>query len=427
MDLFYDHIGMSYNFEKYDNTAVDTQNTPYDYGSVMHYGPTAFSKNGLNTIEPLQSGVVIGQRQTLSEIDIQEVRLFYGCSAAGSTLPPTVMNSTTTNTIPITTATATTTTATQQIVPLRAPAIDIRPNAKWVQSGLTVAGENGSGNGINQLYYPYGLYVDDDQTIYIADHGNHRIVERKIGATSGQVVAGGTGSGNGSHQLDGPRDVIVDKERDSLIICDPNNRRVVRWPRRNGTSGETIISNIDCISLTMDENGSLYVVDYMKDEVKRYRFGDTEGTVVAGGNGRGNRLDQLSGPFYVFVDRNHSVYISDHYNNRVVKWEEDAKQGIIVAGVQGQGNSLTQLSGPHGVVVDQLETVYVADSWNHRIMRWPKAATEGSVIVGGYGQGRESYKLNRPWGLSFDQHGNLYVGDFHNHRVQKFNIEQTIN
>ncbi|CAF3623452.1 unnamed protein product [Rotaria sp. Silwood1] len=89
MDLFYDHIGMSYNFEKYDNTAVDTQNTPYDYGSVMHYGPTAFSKNGLNTIEPLQSGVVIGQRQTLSEIDIQEVRLFYGCSAAGSTLPPT--------------------------------------------------------------------------------------------------------------------------------------------------------------------------------------------------------------------------------------------------------------------------------------------------------------------------------------------------
>ncbi|CAF3572321.1 unnamed protein product [Rotaria sp. Silwood1] len=329
MDLFYDHIGMSYNFEKYDNTAVDTQNTPYDYGSVMHYGPTAFSKNGLNTIEPLQSGVVIGQRQTLSEIDIQEVRLFYGCSAAGSTLPPTVMNSTTTNTIPITTATATTTTATQQIVmnstttstipittatattttttatqqivPLRAPAIDIRPNAKWVQNGLTVAGENGSGNGINQLYYPYGLYVDDDQTIYIADHGNHRIVERKIGATSGQVVAGGAGSGNGSHQLDGPRDVIVDKERDSLIICDPNNRRVVRWPRRNGTSGETIISNIDCISLTMDENGSLYVVDYMKDEVKRYRFGDTEGTVVAGGNGRGNRLDQLSGPFYVFV------------------------------------------------------------------------------------------------------------------------------
>ena len=42
-------------------------------------------------------------------------------------------------------------------------------------------------------------------------------------------------------------DVIVDKERDNLIICDNGNRRVVRWPRRNGTSGETIISNIDCM------------------------------------------------------------------------------------------------------------------------------------------------------------------------------------
>ncbi|CAF2609562.1 unnamed protein product [Rotaria sp. Silwood2] len=55
----------------------------------MHYGSTTFSKNGLNTIEPLQPGAVIGQRKTLSAIDIQEVRLFYGCDATGATLPST--------------------------------------------------------------------------------------------------------------------------------------------------------------------------------------------------------------------------------------------------------------------------------------------------------------------------------------------------
>ena len=33
-----------------------------------------------------------------------------------------------------------------------------------------------------------------------------------------------------------------------------------------------------------------------KDEVRRYRRGESQGTVVAGGNGRGNRLDQLSYP-----------------------------------------------------------------------------------------------------------------------------------
>ncbi|CAF1132794.1 unnamed protein product, partial [Didymodactylos carnosus] len=170
-------------------------------------------------------------------------------------------------------------------VPLRGSSIDIHPNAQWQQNGLTVAGGNGRGNGINQLSNPYGLYVDDDQTLYVADQSNHRIVEWKSGATSGQVVAGGNGEGSGAHQLSNPADVIVDKERDSLIISDYSNKRVVRWPRRNGTSGETIISNINCRGLTMDENGSLYVTDYGKAEVRRYRRGESQGTVVAGGNG----------------------------------------------------------------------------------------------------------------------------------------------
>ncbi|CAF1661835.1 unnamed protein product, partial [Rotaria magnacalcarata] len=188
-------------------------------------------------------------------------------------------------------------------IPLRGCSVDIHPNARWKQNGLTVSGGNGQGNGINQLSNPCGLYVDDDQTVYVADQYNHRIVEWKSGATSGQVVTGGNEEGSEAHQLSSPRDVIVDKERDSLIICDYSNQRVVRWPRRNGTSGETIISNIYCWGLTMDENGSLYVVDTEKAEVRQYKKGESQGTVVAGGNGRGNRFDQLYGPRYVFVDR----------------------------------------------------------------------------------------------------------------------------
>jgi sugar lactone lactonase YvrE len=228
----------------------------------------------------------------------------------------------------------------------------------------------------------------DDQTVYVADWSNHRIVEWKSGATSGRVVAGGNRHGSGAHQLSNPYDVIVDKERDSLIICDRSNQRLVRWPRRNGTSGETIISNISCRGLTMDENGSLYVTnDVGNHEVRRYRRGESEATVVAGGNGSGNRLDQLSYPTYVFVDGDHSVYVSDWGNHRVMKWVEGAKEGIVVAGGRGQGNGLTQLSNPLGVVFDQLGTVYVADWGNVRIMRWNKGATQGSVIVGGNGEG----------------------------------------
>jgi sugar lactone lactonase YvrE len=287
-----------------------------------------------------------------------------------------------------------------------------------------VAGGNQWGSESNQLNHPVGFFVDDDQTLYIAEQSDNRIVEWKSGATSGQVVAGGNGEGSAAHQLSNPTDVIVDQERDSLIICDDGNQRVVRWPRRNRTSGETIISNIYCRGLTMDESGALYVTDDRKHEVRRYRRGESQGTVVAGGNGNGNRLDQLSNPRYVFVNRDHSVYVSDWRNHRVMKWVKDAKQGIVVAGGQEQGNGLTELSNPNGVVVDQLGTVYVADMGNQRIMGWAKGATHGSVIVGGNGRGEQSNQFQSLEGLSFDRRGNLYVADYHNRRVQKFSIEE---
>ena len=266
------------------------------------------------------------------------------------------------------------------------------------------------------------MFIDDDQTIYVADRANHRIVQWKNGSSSGQLVAGGNGQGNRNDQLNQPRNVIIDKESDCLIISDWRNSRVIRWPRRNGRSGETIISNIDCWGLTIDNDGYLYVSDYKKHEVRRWKMGDTNGIVVAGGNGKGNRLNQLNYPTNIFVDQDHSVYLTDFDNHRVMKWMKDAKEGIVVAGGQGYGDGLTQLHSPNGIIVDQLGTVYVADSGNNRVMRWLKGATQGSVIVGGNGRGTQSNQLNSPIDLSFDRQNNLYVVDWGYNRVQKFDI-----
>ncbi|CAF2143496.1 unnamed protein product, partial [Rotaria magnacalcarata] len=43
--------------------------------------------------------------------------------------------------------------------------VNILANAKWSQNGVTVAGGNGYGGATNQLYGPYGLFVDDDQAV----------------------------------------------------------------------------------------------------------------------------------------------------------------------------------------------------------------------------------------------------------------------
>ncbi|CAF0805913.1 unnamed protein product [Adineta steineri] len=140
------------------------------------------------------------------------------------------------------------------------------------------------------LYFPYSVYVDDDQTIYIADHGNNHVIAWKYGATSGQLIASGNGSGfNGSgcetNQLNKPINVVVDRRRNHVFISDSGNMRVVRWPCENGTNGEVIISNISCRGLGIDNNGDLYVSDWKKNEVRRWKQGETEGAIVAGGNG----------------------------------------------------------------------------------------------------------------------------------------------
>ncbi|CAF2986088.1 unnamed protein product [Rotaria sp. Silwood2] len=297
------------------------------------------------------------------------------------------------------------------------------PITMWTQDGITVAGGNKKGNGLNQLFYPWGLTLDDDQNIYVADCVNDRVMEWKPDETSGRLAAGGNDEGSKANQLDGPRDVIIDKQTDSIIISDSRNRRIVRWPRQGGTNGETIISNIYCFGVSITSDGFLYGCNVEKDEVRRWRTGETSGSVVAGGNGKGNRLDQLNSPTFIFVDEDHSVYVSDSNNHRVMKWMKGAKEGIVVAGDHGPGNAVTQLHNPQGVAVDQAGILYVADYMNDRIMYWPKGASHGSIAIGINGQGNQANQLNRPRGLSFDRLGNLYVADHWNHRVQRFSLD----
>jgi sugar lactone lactonase YvrE len=297
---------------------------------------------------------------------------------------------------------------------------NLSPNARWAQNGVTVAGGHGKGYALNQFNTPAGLVVDEDQTIYVADNENHRIVEWKRDASQGRVVAGDNRTGH----LSCPCDVFLDRKTDNLLICDRVKRSVMQWSRRNGnTQGETIRKNIYCRGLTMDEQRCLYVSDTGIEAVIRYREGETKGTVVAGSHGHGDHLNQLFFPTYLFVDREQSVYVSDSSNHRVMKWVKGATEGIVVAGAPGYGDDLTHLSGPSGLFVDALGTVYVADRGHGRVMCWPKGAKGGTVIVGGNGQGAEANQLLYPEGLSFDCHGHLYVVDSGNHRVQRFSIE----
>ena len=78
--------GTEHNFDK--ELESESLGTAYDYGSVMHYGLTAFSVNGENTIDviqpvpdPFNEQRFVGQRRGVSNADIRQIQLLYQCES----------------------------------------------------------------------------------------------------------------------------------------------------------------------------------------------------------------------------------------------------------------------------------------------------------------------------------------------------------
>ena len=285
---------------------------------------------------------------------------------------------------------------------------------------MTVAGGNGRGSQLDQLYLPAGICVDSNQTLYVADMGNDRVVAWKLNETIGRLFI----QQNKTNSLRSPTDIAIDKRNRSLIIADHDNQNVIRCSCENSTGKKTSILNIGCFGVATDKDGSIYISDRKKHQVQRWGGDETCGAlVVAGGNKEGQRLNQLNNPSFIFVDDNYSLYISDSWNHRVVKWFKGAREGIIVAGGCGQGSRLKQLSYPNGIYVDQFGQIYVADTGNHRIMCWREGAREGMIVVGKHHGEEFLDELKGPISLTFDLYGNLYVADQWNHRIQKFEID----
>jgi len=142
----------------------------------------------------------------------------------------------------------------------------------------------------NQLHRPFGLAVDRAGSgIFIADSANHRVVHWARGAAEGVVVAGGKGAGSRPDQLHCPRDVVLDSFG-ALLVADTMNHRVMRYAN------------------------PLQPPDGPKTRSGR------RGELVAGGQGQGHRVNQLSQPNCLAIDAEGALYIADTGNHRVVRW-----------------------------------------------------------------------------------------------------------
>ena len=237
---------------------------------------------------------------------------------------------------------------------------------------------------------------------------------------NGVTVAGGNGMGNATSQLNYPRGFDIDDDNQSIVIADCWNHRIVEW-----------------------------------------KMGASNGKIIAGGRGRGNRLSQLYYPTDVLLDKEtNSLFIADQWNRRVVRWSrrQDTtqgeiivdnidciglaidhqrylyvsdygrgevgrytigdKNGIVVAGGNGPGNQLNQLNCPIYLFVDEEQALYVSDYNNHRVMKWNTGTNQGIVVAGRQGEGSALTQLCCPGGLFVDTSSTIDVADAWNDRVK---------
>ena len=161
------------------------------------------------------------------------------------------------------------------------------PNSSYETSAVIVAGTGVSGSGPAMLNYAWGIFVDDDLILYVADTSNHRIQQWGRNACSRLTVAGALNSGTSLSQLNSPVAVVVDANN-YMYITDQSNNRILRW-LIGACAGECIASCSDTNAgtaadrfssprdIAFDRQGSLYVSDGYNDRVQRFLLSPTTG------------------------------------------------------------------------------------------------------------------------------------------------------
>ncbi|CAF1072309.1 unnamed protein product [Adineta steineri] len=141
-------------------------------------------------------------------------------------------------------------------------------------------------------------------------------------------------------------------------------------------------------------------------------------SIVAGGNGYGTNLNQVSLTRGIYIDDdNQTIYITQYNSGRIVGWKFGEKSGEVVAGGNKQGNKLNQLDNPSDVTVDKKNNLLIiCDQGNERVVQWSRQKLiDPKIII-------DEIKCN---GVTIDNDGNIYVSEGETHSVKRLKQGET--
>ena len=279
------------------------------------------------------------------------------------------------------------------------------PNATWNPNGTTFADNNTVGMN------PYGLFINTNNTVYVANHQNGHVLIWLEGSTSptGMIATNSIT----------PLSIFVSSKYDVYLDSGEPYARVDMWRENASNYSSTLNTGGICFSLFMVTSDSIYcALAYQHQVIKRsLNSSDTQITFVAGNWCPNNLPHTLYYPCGIFVNINFDLYVADTGNHRIQLFRSGQVNGTTLVG--REVSETMQLHRPSAVTLDADENLYIVDHDSHRIVT---SGLDGfRCVIGCTGTwGSASNQLFYPQSMAFDIYGNIFVTDTYNHRVQKF-------
>jgi hypothetical protein len=174
----------------------------------------------------------------------------------------------------------------------------------------------------------YGLFVDINNTLYCSLRNSYTVEKVSLDSNmSTPVTVTGTGiKGSASDQFDGPWGIFVDTNL-SLYVADADNKRVMMF-RPNQLVGQTVAGNgipnglqlLLPTDVIMDGDGYLYIAENRNHRIVRTKNGDY--VCLVGCSGRsGSAAHELNKAYGVRLDSRGNLYVVDEMNRRIQRFQ----------------------------------------------------------------------------------------------------------
>jgi DNA-binding beta-propeller fold protein YncE len=257
-----------------------------------------------------------------------------------------------------------------------------------------------------EMVRPYGLTLDADENLLIADPGAHVVhiyhlpdgTYRHLPHRKDPVV------------LLSPIDLDVDGDG-RIYITDSAAGKVYVFNHEGRY--ETSLGDFQRpTGLAVNQSlQRVYVIDTRGQSIRVYR---TSGKHLFDFGERGTGQKEFNYPTHISLDQKGRVYVMDSMNFRVQVFDPEGNF-LRVFGRAGDGPG--NFSKPKGIGVDQEGHVYVADATFDNVQIF---TAEGKMLLYFGAPGEAAGMFSMPAGIAIDEGNRIFVSDSFNRRIQVF-------